>query len=103
MEGDQEVAKRSGRDEPMWIAIHKYMEAKLEISMYSYLYLKLAKMLSFLLCLMFSLQQNWRTRGWNRFCQEAGGGEEIQKMYSHVSKCNSDLKKKKGWTNRVSF
>jgi hypothetical protein len=24
-------------------------------------------------------------------------------MYSHVSKCNSDLKKKKDWTNRVSF
>jgi hypothetical protein len=22
---------------------------------------------------MFSLQQNWRTRGWNRFCPKRGG------------------------------
>jgi hypothetical protein len=36
--------KRSGRDESMWVAIHKYMEAMLGISLYSYLYLKLAKM-----------------------------------------------------------
>jgi hypothetical protein len=28
-EGDKEVAKRSGRDEPMWVAIHKYVEAVL--------------------------------------------------------------------------
>jgi hypothetical protein len=37
--------KRSGRDEPMWVAIHKCMEAMLGISLSSYLYLKLAKML----------------------------------------------------------
>jgi hypothetical protein len=36
-EGDQEVVKRSGRDEPMWVAIHKCMEAMLGISLYSYL------------------------------------------------------------------
>jgi hypothetical protein len=35
--------KRPGRDEPMWIAIHKCMEPMLEISLYSYVYLKLAK------------------------------------------------------------
>jgi hypothetical protein len=46
--------KRSGRDEPMCIAIHKCMEPTLRISPYSYLYLKLAKTLSFLLSLMFS-------------------------------------------------
>jgi endo-1,4-beta-D-glucanase Y len=40
---DQEVVKRSGRDEPMWVAIHKFMEATLGISLYSYLYPKLAK------------------------------------------------------------
>jgi hypothetical protein len=57
-EEDQEVAKRSGSDEPMWVAIHKCMEAMLGISLYSYLYLKLTKTY-----LMFSLQQNWRTRG----------------------------------------
>jgi hypothetical protein len=37
--------KKSGRDEPMWIAIHKYVEGMLGISLYSYLYLKLAKTL----------------------------------------------------------
>jgi hypothetical protein len=52
----QEVGKRSGRDEPMWIAIHKYMEATLGISLYSYPYLKLAKTLCpsyYLLCFFF--------------------------------------------------
>jgi hypothetical protein len=43
------------------------------ISLYSYLYLKVAKMLSFILFLKFSLQQNWRTKEWNRFCLEAKG------------------------------
>jgi hypothetical protein len=37
--------KRSGREEPMWVAIHMCMEAMLEISLYSYLYLKPAKIL----------------------------------------------------------
>jgi hypothetical protein len=37
--------KRTGRDEPMLVAIHKCMEAMLGISLYSYLYLKLAKTL----------------------------------------------------------
>jgi hypothetical protein len=45
---------------------------------------------------MFSLQQNWRTRGQNRFCLEVGagsgvgGGDVAQTMYSHVSKCKND-------------
>jgi hypothetical protein len=43
----------------------------LGISLYSYLYLKLAKMLA-LLSLIFSLQQNWR-RGQNRFCLKVRG------------------------------
>jgi hypothetical protein len=49
--------KRSGRDEPMWVAIHKYMEATLGLSLHSYLYLKLAKMLClsyYLLCFLFN-------------------------------------------------
>jgi hypothetical protein len=33
----------TGRDEPMWIVIHRRMEATLRISLYSYLFLKLAK------------------------------------------------------------
>jgi hypothetical protein len=31
-EGDQEIVKRTGRDEPLWVAIHKCMEAMLGIS-----------------------------------------------------------------------
>jgi hypothetical protein len=62
--------KRYDRDEQMWVVIHTCMEAMLGISLY--LYLKLAKMLFFLLSLMFSLQ-NQRTRGQNGFCPEAEG------------------------------
>jgi hypothetical protein len=40
-----EVVKRSGRDEPMWVLIHKCMEAMLGISLYSYFYPKLAKII----------------------------------------------------------
>jgi hypothetical protein len=48
--------------------------------------------MSFLLSLMFSLQQIWRTRGQNTFCPEAGvgGGEVAQIMYTHVSKYKND-------------
>jgi hypothetical protein len=56
-EGDQEVVKRSGRDEPMWVAIHMCTEAMQGISLYSYLYLELAKFVSFLFSLMFSLNK----------------------------------------------
>jgi hypothetical protein len=79
--------KRSGRDEPMWVVIHMCMEATLGISLYSYLYLKLAKMPSFLLSLMFSLQQNWRIRGQNRFYLEGweraeGEGRSPNNVYT---------------------
>jgi hypothetical protein len=71
-EGDQEVAMRSGRNEPMWVATHKCMEPMLGISLYSYLYPKLAKNgMSFLLSLL-SLQQNQRI-GQNKFCLEVEG------------------------------
>jgi hypothetical protein len=66
--------KNSGRDEPVWVVIYTCMEAMLGISLHSYPYIKVAKMLSFLLSLMLSLQQNQRTRGWNRFCPEVEGG-----------------------------
>jgi hypothetical protein len=49
--------KSSGRDEPMWIVIYMCMEATLGISLYSYLYLKLAKILClsyYLLCFLFN-------------------------------------------------
>jgi hypothetical protein len=41
----------------MWVAVHKCMEAMLRISLYTSLYLKLAKV-SFLLSPVFFLQQN---------------------------------------------
>jgi hypothetical protein len=52
--------KRSGRDEPMWIAIHMCMEATLGISLYSYLYLKLAKMLCLSYYLLVTKLENKR-------------------------------------------
>jgi hypothetical protein len=72
---EQEVVKRSDRDEPIQVAIHICMEAMLGISLHSYLYLKVAKTLCFsyyLLCFLFN--KNQRTRGWNRFCPEMVGG-----------------------------
>jgi hypothetical protein len=44
------------------------MEAMLGISLYSYLYLKLAKMLFFLLSLMFSFQQREQESGTESIC-----------------------------------
>jgi hypothetical protein len=44
-EGDKEVVKRSGGDEPMCNVIHICMETTLGISLYSFLYLKLVKTL----------------------------------------------------------
>jgi hypothetical protein len=64
--------KWSGRDKSVLVVVHMCMEKMLGISLYSYLYLKLEKVLSFLLLFMFSLQQN-RRRGQNRFCLEARG------------------------------
>jgi hypothetical protein len=49
--------------------------------------------MSFLLSLMFSLQQNQRTRGRNKFCLEVCMGVD-QAMYTHVSKCKNDELKK---------
>jgi hypothetical protein len=96
-EGDREVVKRSGRDEPIGVVIHMCVEAVLGISLYGYPYLKLAKMscLSYCLCLLF--KKNWR-RGQNRFClgergvgwereEVEGKGEEVaQTMYAHMNK-----------------
>jgi hypothetical protein len=41
-EGDYRVVKCSGRVEPVWVIIHICMETTQRISLYSYLYLKLA-------------------------------------------------------------
>jgi hypothetical protein len=73
-EGDQEVVKRSGRDEPIRVAIHMCMETMLGVSLYSYLYLKLAKTLClsyYLLCFLFNkigeegrTSSAWKWGGW---------------------------------------
>jgi hypothetical protein len=89
--------KRSGRDEPIWVVIHMFMEAMPGISVYSYLYLKLAKML----CLSYYLrcfQQNWRTRTEQVVSRRTGKigkeGKVTQIRYTHVSKCKNDKIKK---------
>jgi hypothetical protein len=48
--------KRCGRDEPVWIVVHMPMKVMLGISLYSNLYLKLAKVLClsyYLFCFLF--------------------------------------------------
>jgi hypothetical protein len=70
-EGDQEVVKRSGRDEPMWVVIHQCMEATLGISLYNYLNPKLAKMIClfyYLLCFLF-----------NKIKEQEGGTGSVRK------------------------
>jgi hypothetical protein len=87
-EGDQEVVKRSGRDEPVWVVIRMCMEAMLGISLYSYPYLKLAKMLCpsyYCLCVLFNkIGEEGRTgSAWKR---KGLGGEMAQTMYTHMNK-----------------
>jgi hypothetical protein len=80
--------KRSGRDEPMWGAIHKCMEAMLGISLYSYLYLKLAKMLCFsyyLLCFLFNKVREQEGRTGSAWKWGPGGGGP-----SNVSSCEKE-------------
>jgi hypothetical protein len=97
-EGDQEVVKRSGRDEPMWVAIHKYMEAKLGISLYSYFYLKIAKPLCFsyyLLCFSSTKLENIVQKWWGL----GSGGKVAQIMCTHINKCQKDKIKKEQMKN----
>jgi hypothetical protein len=88
-EGDKEVMKRSGRNEPVWVAIYICMEAMIGICLYSYLYLKLAKTV-FLIIFYVFLKQIWRTRVQNPGNRVGGWGEVAQTMYTHVSKCRHD-------------
>jgi hypothetical protein len=71
--------KRSGRDEAIWVVIPMYKEPMLGISLYSYLYLKLAKMLClsyYLLCFLFNkIEEEGRTSSaWKQ--GEMGEGKE---------------------------
>jgi hypothetical protein len=86
--------KKSDREEPIWVGIYMCMEATLGISVQLSLSQTSKNAMFFLLYLMFSLQQNQRTR----FCPEVQGGGwyawVAQIMYTHVSKCKKRLKKK---------
>jgi hypothetical protein len=66
--------KRSGRDEPMWVAIYKCMEAMLGISLYSYLYLKLAKTICLVISYVFSSTKFEKKRRGSAWKQGRGAG-----------------------------
>jgi hypothetical protein len=51
--------------------------------------------MSFLLSLKFSLQQNRRTRGWNRVCPEVCVWGSKQTIYTHMNKCKNDKMKER--------
>jgi hypothetical protein len=85
--------KRSGRDESILFVIHVCMEAMLGISLDSYPYLKLTKMLCFsyyCLCLLFNrIGEEGRTgsaweQGRGRVVGQ--GGEMAQTMCAHMNK-----------------
>jgi hypothetical protein len=89
--------KRSGRDEPVWVSIHMCMEAMLGISLYSYLYLKIAKCYVILaISYIFSSTKsvNKRTEQVLPGSRVVGKGRKgrgaAHTMYTHVSKCKDN-------------
>jgi hypothetical protein len=94
--------KRSGRDEPVWVATHKSMKATLGISLYSYFYTKLAKTIClsyYLLCFLFNKIREGRTdsawkQGYGGVGVLVGGLGGGGRMYTHVSKCINDKMKR---------
>jgi hypothetical protein len=71
--------KRSGRDESIRVVIHMCIEAMLGISLYSYPYLKLAKMLClsyYCLCFLFNNigEEGRKGSAWKRGEWEREGG-----------------------------
>jgi hypothetical protein len=87
--------KGSGRDESIWVVIHKCMEAMLGVSLYSYLYLSvwLAKILSFL-CFFFNkigeesrTGSAWKQGRWEGQRESRVWGRKMaQTRYAHVNK-----------------
>jgi hypothetical protein len=66
----------------VWVAIHKCMAAILGISVYNYLYLKLAKMLCLSYYLLYFL--------FNKIEEEGRTGSDqkgVGEVYTHISKC----------------
>jgi hypothetical protein len=95
-EGDQEVLKRSGRDEPIWVVIHMCLEAMIGISLYSYFYIKLEKKCYVFLIISYILSsiKSEKKRAEQVLPGSRGGewvvGEVAEIMYIHVSKCKND-------------
>jgi hypothetical protein len=91
--------KRFCRDEPLRVAIHMCMEAMLGISLYSSLFLKLAK----IVCFLFIFYGFCSTKSENKGAVQVlprGRGRVRRKvaqiMYMHVGKCkNNKIKLKK--------
>jgi hypothetical protein len=71
--------KRSGRNEPMWVTMYMCIKATLGISLYSYLYLKLAKTFSYYLLNKIGEQECGTGSAWK---QSRVG--EWQKKYIHI-------------------
>jgi hypothetical protein len=79
--------KRSVRDEPIQVVIHLCMEAMLRISLYSYLYHKLAKMLYLSYYLLYFLFNKigdeygtssvWKQGGWKVGGRERDGPNNV--------------------------
>jgi hypothetical protein len=68
------------------------MEAILGISLYSYLYLKLAKMVClsyFLLCFLFNKIRE-QEDGTGSAQNSGGRGVVVQTKYAHIRKCKND-------------
>jgi hypothetical protein len=68
----------------MWVAIHMCMEAMLGISLYSYLYLKLAKMLCFSYYLLCFLFKKFREQRAEQVLPGKGVRAEVAQMYTRV-------------------
>jgi hypothetical protein len=87
---------RSGRDEPIQVVIHMYMEVRLGICLYRHLYLELAKncLSYYCLCLLFNKigkEEGGKvlpeSEGMGRRRRGLGQGEEMaQTMYAHMNK-----------------
>jgi hypothetical protein len=97
--------KSTGRDEPIGVVIHICMETTQGISLYSYLYLKLAKTPCFSYYLLWFFfykirEQEGRTgSAWGRVGVGTIGGEDgrercrrinmVQIIYTHVYECKN--------------
>jgi hypothetical protein len=69
--------KRSGKDEPMWVAIHMCMEAPLEVSLYSYLYVKLEKSYTFITVFYIFSSTKSENKGRTRSAWKRGRGDGV--------------------------